>query len=112
MINLKNIIYNRANVLSYAKKWSFDRNPKYYDYDSIGGDCTNFVSQCIFSGCGIMNYSKTSGWYYISANNKSPSWTGVQFLYNFLCGNKSVGPYGVECNQDDVEIRGYCSVVI
>lgn len=112
MINLKKIIYNRQNVLNYAKKWAYDRNPKYYNYDKIGGDCTNFISQCIFSGCNIMNYSKQNGWYYINANDKSPSWTGVQFLYKFLCGNESVGPYGIECKQDKVEVRRYRSTFL
>lgn len=112
MINLNNIIYNRQNVLNYAKKWALGRNPMYYNYDSIGGDCTNFVSQCIFSGCNIMNYSKQNGWYYINANDKSPSWTGVQFFYNFLCNNKSVGPYGIECSESGVEVRRYCSTFL
>ena len=43
-----------------------------------------------------MNYTKNTGWYYINGNNKSPSWSGVEFLYNFLTKNKSVGPYGKE----------------
>lgn len=47
-------MYNRQKVYDYAKKWSYDRNPKYYNYDSIGGDCTNFGSQCMFAGCNQM----------------------------------------------------------
>lgn len=86
--------YNRKNVIEYAKKWAYKRNPNYYNYDLIGGDCTNFVSQCIYSGSGIMNYNKIYGWYYNNANDKSPSWTGVEFLYNYLISNKGVGPIG------------------
>ena len=56
-------MYNRQKVYEYAKKWAYRRNPKYYNYDSVGGDCTNFASQCIFAGCGQMNYSKINGWY-------------------------------------------------
>lgn len=40
-----------------------------------------------------MNYTPVTGWYYNSSSDRSPSWTGVQYLYNFLTGNKSVGPY-------------------
>lgn len=87
------IEYNRKLAKEYAKKWAYLRNPKYYNYENLGGDCTNFVSQCIFNGCGIMNYNKI-GWYYNNANDKSPSWTGVEFLNNFLLNNKSVGPFG------------------
>ena len=96
--------YNRKNVYEYAKKWAYSRNPKYYNYDPVGGDCTNFASQCIFAGCGQMNYSKTNGWYYINGNNKSPSWTGVEFLYKFLASNKGAGPQGQESVINQLEI--------
>lgn len=101
---MKEIIYNREKVIEYAKKWAYDRNPQYYDFDNVGGDCTSFASQCIYAGAKIMNYSKQNGWYYISGNNKSPSWSGVEFLYNFLTQNKSVGPYGYETEQDKIEL--------
>ena len=97
-------MYNRQKVYDYAKKWSYDRNPKYYNYDSIGGDCTNFGSQCIFAGCNQMNYSKNNGWYYINGNNKSPSWTGVEFLFNFLTSNKGLGPKGDVANINTLDI--------
>lgn len=97
-------MYNRQKVYDYAKKWSYDRNPKYYNYDSIGGDCTNFGSQCIFAGCNQMNYSKNNGWYYINGNNKSPSWTGVEFLFNFLTSNKGLGPKGEVSNINTLDI--------
>lgn len=91
---MKNRIYNRKKVIEYAQTWAHSRNPQYYNFDSIGGDCTNFASQCIYAGAGIMNYDKNNGWYYINGNNKSPSWTGVEFLNNFIINNKSVGPFG------------------
>ena len=50
-----------------------------------------------------MNYTPTMGWYYSSGSNRSPSWTGVVYLYNFLTGNKSAGPYGAETNEKGVE---------
>lgn len=96
--------YNREKVYEYAKKWAYSRSPQYYNYDAIGGDCTNFVSQCIFAGCNKMNYNKNDGWYYINGNNKSPSWTGVEFLYNFLIHNKGDGPSGKETTIDKLDI--------
>jgi len=101
---MKEIIYNREKVIEYAKKWAYDRNPQYYDFDNVGGDCTSFASQCIYAGAKVMNYSKQNGWYYISGNNKSPSWSGVEFLYNFLTQNKSVGPYGYDVEQNKIEL--------
>lgn len=101
---MKEIAYNREKVLEYAKRWAYDRNPKYYNFDSIGGDCTNFSSQCIYEGCKVMNYAKEKGWYYINGNNKAPAWSGVEFLYKFLTNNKSVGPYGKVSNQNEIEV--------
>ena len=96
--------YNREKAIEYAKKWAFKRNPNYYNFDSLGGDCTNFISQCLYEGTKTMNYTKTYGWYYKSANNKSPSWTGVQFLYNFLINNKGLGPIASVSNENEVQI--------
>lgn len=94
--------YNRLNAVSYAKKWALSRNPDYYNFDGIGGDCTNFISQCLFAGSLVMNYTSTFGWYYIDAGNRTASWTGVEFLYNFLISNKSVGPFAVETDKYSV----------
>ncbi len=101
---MKEISYNRQKVVEYAQKWAYSRNPQYYNFDSVGGDCTSFASQCIYAGANVMNYSKQKGWYYINGNNKSPAWSGVEFLYNFLTTNKSEGPYGKEVNQNQIEI--------
>lgn len=101
---MQEIKYNRQKVIEYAKKWAYDRNPKYYNFDAVGGDCTSFASQCIFAGSNIMNYSKQNGWYYINGNNKSPSWSGVEFLYDFLTKNKAIGPFGKEVKEDEIEI--------
>ena len=84
--------YNRTKAVEYAKKWAYKRNPRYYNFDNIGGDCTSFVSQCIYAGCNIMNYKKHIGWYYNSINDRTASWSGVEFLYDFLIKNRGIGP--------------------
>ena len=48
--------YNRKKAVEYALKWALDRNPRYLDYDDLGGDCTNFISQCLYAGIEEMNY--------------------------------------------------------
>lgn len=90
------IEYNRRRAVAYANRWAYERNPAYYDFSGIGGDCTNFVSQCLYAGSGIMNYTPEVGWYYINVNERSPSWTGVNFLYEFLVNNNTRGPYAIE----------------
>lgn len=101
---MKSLEYNREKAIRYAQKWAYKRNPKYYNFDKIGGDCTNFISQCIYEGCNVMNYTKDLGWYYIDANNKSPSWSGVEFLYKFLTTNKGLGPFGEETSKEKIQI--------
>lgn len=96
--------YDRKSAIEYAKKWAYLRNSKYYNFDSVGGDCTSFASQCIYEGSKVMNYDKNNGWYYINGNNKSPSWTGVEFLYNFLINNKGIGPFGEIVNINNLEL--------
>lgn len=96
--------YNRLAAVSYARRWALERNPMYYDFDEIGGDCTNFASQCIYAGARVMNYEPTYGWYYISPDDRSPSWTGVEFLYSFLVNNNSFGPFGRSVGQNQVQI--------
>lgn len=88
--------YNRDAAVQYAHAWAFRRNPSYYNFEKLGGDCTNFASQCIFAGAGVMNWIKSYGWYYTDSNNRSPSWAGVPFLYTFLTNNRGPGPYAVQ----------------
>lgn len=86
--------------IEYARLWAYKRNPKYYNFEELGGDCTNFVSQCIYAGGAKMNYTKETGWYYLNLNNRAAAWTGVEYFYNFMVKNRSVGPFGIE-----VELR-------
>ncbi len=97
------LMYNRDRVVAYARRWAFSRNPMYYDFSMLGGDCTNFASQCIYAGSQIMNYTPVTGWYYINLNDRSPSWTGVEELYRFLTNNRGSGPVGEETELINVE---------
>ena len=94
--------YNRNAAIAYARRWAYGRNPAYYNFDGIGGDCTNFASQCVFAGAGVMNYQPVSGWYYRSLSSRSPSWSGVPYFYNFMTTNKGQGPYGVLSSEENI----------
>lgn len=95
--------YNRTNAVAYAHKWAFGRNPQYYDFEHIGGDCTNFASQVLYAGSGVMNPTPTFGWYYYNLYNRSPAWTSVRFFYHFLTNNQGFGPVVVETDISQVE---------
>ena len=55
--------YNCEKAVAYAEEWAFRRNPRYLSFDGIGGDCTSFISQCLYTGSGVMNYTPVMGWY-------------------------------------------------
>lgn len=96
-------VYHRERAVAYAERWALSRNPLFIDFAGLGGDCTNFVSQCILAGSCTMNFTPTYGWYFRSSADRSPSWTSVEYLYDFLTGvpefareNGGIGPYGRE----------------
>lgn len=101
------IEYNREKAVSYAKKWANARNESYYNFDGIGGDCTNFASQCLFAGVGVMNYQRDVGWYYNSPNDRAAAWSGAEYFRKFLLNNHSVGPFAQEVNIGSVELGDF-----
>ena len=51
-----------------------------------------------------MNDTPEVGWYYKSLTDRSPSWTGVEFLYIFLVTNNTRGPFAEETAEGEMEI--------
>ena len=97
--------YDRRAAVRYAHRWAYGRNPDYYDYEELGGDCTNFASQCLYAGARVMDFTPTYGWYYRDANDKSPSWTGVPYFYDFLTRETvAPGPFGQETGLEGLEL--------
>ena len=97
------IPYDRERAVEYARRWALSRNPLFIDFTGQGGDCTSFVSQCVFAGTGIMNYTDTYGWYYISPTDRAPAWSGVDEFFGFVTGvpefteaNGGTGPQGID----------------
>ena len=109
MEQIKNLLpYDRSAAVAYAHRWAYGRNPDFYDYEEIGGDCTNFASQCLYAGTGIMNFTPTYGWYYINANEKAPAWTGVEYFRNFLVRKEiSPGPVAVETDLEAIQVGDF-----
>lgn len=96
--------YDRQAAVDYAHRWAYHRNPHFYNFDRLGGDCTNFASQCLYAGSSVMNYTPTFGWYYNSQYSRAPAWTGVPYFYNFLVrGKETPGPVGEAAELSAVE---------
>lgn len=87
--------YNNA---AKASPSSGDGVTPYYDFSLITGnyDCTNFISHCLLAGGASKNVS-TNGWYYNSLSDRTPSWSNVTYLHNFLVRDSTSptrGPQG------------------
>ncbi|MEE0956055.1 MAG: amidase domain-containing protein [Eubacterium sp.] len=50
--------YNIDAAISYADAHVFTRNPAFKDYSNLGGNCANFVSQCLLAG----GFPRTDDW--------------------------------------------------
>lgn len=100
---MEELTYDRAKAVAYAERWALSRNPRFYDFEDIGGDCTNFASQCIYAGAGVMNWTPVTGWYYIDASRRTASWTAVEYLYRFLVTNGGAGPYARVVSREAVQ---------
>lgn len=99
--------YRREKAVAYAHRWAFGRNPAYYDFSELGGDCTNFASQVLYAGTEVMNYTSVTGWYYINLNARSPSWTSVQYFHDFLLANRGAGPFAEETDLRAIELADF-----
>ena len=95
--------YQNARAVEYARTWALSRNPLFTDFTGRGGNCTNFVSQCVLAGSCVMNRTPDFGWYYISEADRAPAWSSVEYFYDFMTGapafaerNGGVGPFAIE----------------
>ena len=105
--------YDRTRAVEYARRWEFGRNPLFYNFTEIGGDCTNFVSQALLAGSCVMNDTPDYGWYYRSVDDRAPAWTGVSFFWQymtqaprFVSAGGDTGPFGEEVADADALMAG------
>lgn len=106
--------YIRERAVNYAETWALRRNPLFLNFAGRGGDCTNFTSQCLLAGSCTMDFTPDFGWYYISPENRAPSWTSVAFFYDFITEqpvfavqNSGIGPFGREVRVREVELGDF-----
>ena len=97
-------VYDRAAAVSYAHQWAMGRNPAYYNFEELGGDCTNFASQVLYAGAGVMDFRPVYGWFYRSLNDRAPAWTSVEYLHQYLTREtQTPGPMAVEVTEGELE---------
>lgn len=97
--------YNAEKAITYSYKWvgktDIIRNPYYSDYSIYGGNCQNYVSQCLLAGGIPMdiegNYEQQWKWYsdysnhYQSAWGRVPSWAGTEYFHDYCKTNTGSG---------------------
>ncbi len=86
--------YARVAAVKYAITYALKPNPLYRYFAAHGeggGDCSSFVSQCLYAGGAAMIYDKTRPWWYstngtplTSRHTWSISWSVAGSLYWLL----------------------------
>ena len=96
--------YDRDSAVAYAMKWvgkteAVRNSDEWTTYDYYGGNCNNFVSQCIYTGGIPMDTSGDYIWKWYgdtpdstsAKEGRSPSWTGVGRFYDYCQNNEGYG---------------------
>ncbi len=98
-------VYDREGAVAYANHWVTAygklRNPRWDAYDDQGGNCNNYISQCLLAGGIPMDATGhiTSQWKwyedYLDSREKhsgrSASWAGVDEFYEYALNNQGSG---------------------
>ncbi len=97
--------YNYKKAVAYSYKWAgkneIVRNSEYSDFSQFGGNCQNYVSQCLHESGIPMDYTGNADqqwkWYsdyvneYGTAWGRSTSWSGTEYFYNYCKNNTGSG---------------------
>lgn len=100
-------VYDRRGAVAYADKYACKYNKKYQNLNGIGGDCTNFVSQCLGDKEG--GKIPMDGTWYSRGGNGSLAWVRTVSFAQWLtyCGRASKLTKGTfqELNQPNDKYR-------
>lgn len=90
--------YDRKAAVAYADTWVGQRNQEWDDFSGQGGNCQNFVSQCLFaagiprdiSGDAIWSWGREAGTF--SENQMDTiSWINVKTFLDYASENMGYG---------------------
>ena len=96
-------VYDREAAVDYAKEWALRGNPRFAVSNCLKfSESASFVSQCIYSGSGVMGKEERNGWYYKNSTDCGMAWRDDVFLYKFLLKNRQMGPRGILVNKNGV----------
>ncbi len=111
--------YNSERGRTYADLYYKDGNGCFYNADGKGGDCTNWVSQCVWAAYGgwtsgdsvatmeanikarkRMQPSTTMSNWFGHKNGFSDPWGNVSNFWNFVTGSPATGPKATGYNDE------------
>ncbi len=85
--------YDPDEAIEYSDEYCLDYNDDWPNYNSVGGDCANFVSQCLYAGGMPMRegpvYSQDC-WFHYSSTNRSSSWTGAKNQHYYMANYRGI----------------------
>lgn len=89
---MNQVPYDREAAAAYAARYALKYNTAFGNWAKAGGDCANFVSQCLYAGGLPMKRTGLRQWYYNTPDSKytkaTSSWKGAQSLRVFLQHNQ------------------------
>lgn len=86
------VAYSPTDAVTYAQTYYKNYNPNYPDWSSLGGDCANFVSQCLYAGGKSMvgsggDATNFANWFSSGKTQNtslvSSTWRGADAFRNF-----------------------------
>lgn len=94
--------YDRRTAVAYAEKYADARNEEWPDYGIYGGNCQNYVSQCLLAGGIPMDTEEPAVWKWYSgvphdlagAVGRSSSWSSVPAFRTYVQTNTGYGLAG------------------
>lgn len=93
------VAYDREGALAYAGQYAMGRNGDWVDYTGSGGNCQNYVSQCLLAGGIPMDTQGSAVWKWYGsglsnapgAEGRSSSWTSVTSFRQYAADNTGFG---------------------
>lgn len=83
--------YQREKAVAYSDMWVGRRNTDWSDFTGRGGNCQNFVSQCLLAGGIPMDDRGDNVWSWSNEEKYSASWVGVDEFYRYVSQNNGYG---------------------
>ncbi len=111
--------YDASNAAYYAMFYAEAPEDDRLFYTASGGDCTNFVSQCVWAAYGgFTTYAESltniaakirmdrNEWYGgLMGGGGSPAWESVEQFYSYVTRSKTYGPNGTGINNNKLWSR-------